>query len=281
MRTAEPLSDTEVDRFVADGFVPLRGAFAPSIARIGCERLWSVVRRQLPGFDPEDPTTWPGPFVSVPGSGAAPFRRALTSGRLTAAFDQLVGVGRWLPHAGLGPFPIRLPHPGESPPLVWHVDASYVRGEGDWRLDVGSRRRALLLLMLFTDVGVHDAPTLLRVGSHLDVPPVLVERGRDGMHFAEVVPRLPELDRRPIALATGRAGDVYLCHPFLVHTPDRNRGSRPRVVATPVLEARSRLRIARSSRDVSPVELAVKISLGRARPAEQVLDAFAGPAPRP
>ena len=30
---------------------------------------------------------------------------------------------------------------------------------------------------------------------------------------------------------TGAAGDVYLCHPFLVHAAQRHRGSSPRVLS--------------------------------------------------
>jgi len=32
-----------------------------------------------------------------------------------------------------------------------------------------------------------------------------------------VVSHLPQLHDRPLAWATGHAGDVYLCHPFIVH----------------------------------------------------------------
>ena len=37
--------------------------------------------------------------------------------------------------------------------------------------------RALLMLFLFSEVGEDDAPTRIRVGSHLDVPPVLAPHG--------------------------------------------------------------------------------------------------------
>jgi hypothetical protein len=33
---------------------------------------------------------------------------------------------------------------------------------------------------------------------------------------------------RPEALATGEAGTVYLCHPFLVHAAQRHQGTTPR-----------------------------------------------------
>ncbi len=36
---------------------------------------------------------------------------------------------------------------------------------------------------------------------------------------------------RPEALATGEAGTVYLCHPFLVHSAQPHRGTHPRFMA--------------------------------------------------
>jgi hypothetical protein len=39
---------------------------------------------------------------------------------------------------------------------------------------------------------------------------------------------------RRAAEATGRAGDVYLCHPFIVHTATwPHRGTAPRMIAQP------------------------------------------------
>ena len=40
--------------------------------------------------------------------------------------------------------------------------------------------------------------------------------------------------QRPRARATGQAGDVYVCHPFLVHRATwPHLGSRPRMIAQP------------------------------------------------
>ena len=67
------------------------------------------------------------------------------------------------------------------------------------------------MLFLFSDVGEDDAPTRIRVGSHL-IPLLLAPFGKDGtpqLQLAET-----GADRR-IALATGEAGTVHLCHPFL------------------------------------------------------------------
>src|SRR5439155_16525504 len=83
---------------------------------------------------------------------------------------------------------------------------------------VQSRGRGLLALFLFSDVGDQDAPTEILVGSHLDVPRVLAPFGERGVWNGDVARELPASTfRRVRAHATGRAGDVYICHPFLVH----------------------------------------------------------------
>jgi hypothetical protein len=44
----------------------------------------------------------------------------------------------------------------------------------------------------------------------------------------------PSVLCRRAAEATGRAGDVYLCHPFIVHTATwPHRGTSPRMMAQP------------------------------------------------
>lgn len=80
------------------------------------------------------------------------------------------------------------------------------------RLNVFSRGRALLMLFLFSDVGPDDAPTRIRVGSHLDVARLLQPAGETGLSFMEPADKLSPTAERPLALATGQAGDVYLSH---------------------------------------------------------------------
>ena len=40
---------------------------------------------------------------------------------------------------------------------------------------------------------------------------------------------------RSVVTATGDAGTVYLCHPFLVHAAQPHRGKHPRFLAQPPL----------------------------------------------
>jgi hypothetical protein len=112
-------------------------------------------------------------------------------------------------------------------------------------------------IVLLTDVGDGDSPTEVIVGSHLDVPDRLAPFGAEGMRFLRVVGSLPSSTfDRPSAFLTGAAGDVYLCHPFLVHRgggPHRGRGLR--VIATPHLDLD--VPFALDPADASPVEQAI------------------------
>jgi hypothetical protein len=67
----------------------------------------------------------------------------------------------------------------------------------------------------------------------------------------------------PAAHATGRAGDIYLCHPFIVHTATwPHRGAAPRMIAQPAVHVRDGFAIDGS--DPSPVARAIVAGLAMA-----------------
>jgi Phytanoyl-CoA dioxygenase (PhyH) len=255
------LSRAEIDQFIEEGFLRLEHAFPRELADEGRELLWRGT-----GCKPGDPATWAQPVVRLGYLGQEPFRRAVNTPRLHAAFDQLVGPGRWLPRIDLGTFPIRFPSPDAPGDDGWHVDASFP-GEDpssffSWRVNVASQGRALLMLFLFSDVGQDDAPTRIRVGSHLDVARLLEPAGEQGLSFLEVAQRLDTTAGHPVAFATGEAGTVYLCHPFLVHAAQPHRGTRPRFMAQPPLHSTQPFQLHREDGAWSPVESAVRLGLG-------------------
>src|SRR5262249_27010037 len=137
----------------------------------------------------------------------------------------------------------------------WHIDGSYQVDGALW-VNVHSRLRGLLALFLFTDVGDNDAPTELIVGSHLDVPRVLAPYGERGVEFN--IGDLPAATfERPRAFATGAAGDVYVCHPFIVHRATwPHRGTTPRMIAQPEIGHHEPFALLDRA-DVCPVERAI------------------------
>jgi Phytanoyl-CoA dioxygenase (PhyH) len=261
--TTRVLSDAQIAQFIRDGFTAIVGAFPREVADAGRAILW-----QETGCDPHDPTTWTQPVIRLGLYGHAPFVTAANMPILHHAFDQLVGRGRWLPRRNLGTFPIRFPSPHDPGDTGWHIDVSFATAASDphdfltWRANVTSQGRALLLLFLFSDVGLDEAPTRLRAGSHLDIARQLAPAGAAGLSLRELAAHgFAETAGRPEVVATGEAGTVYLCHPFLVHAAQPHRGRRPRFLAQPPLLPAAPLVIERESGAYSPVEHAIRNAL--------------------
>ena len=197
--------------------------------------------------------------------GLEPFKTAANTNILHNAFDQLAGKGNWLPRTTLGSFPIRFPHKAPATDTGWHVDASFpgddVHNYLEWRINIQSKGRALLMLFLFSDVAEHDAPTIIKKGSHWDVAKMLEPEGEKGLSFLELAQRLDALPSGDAVWATGKAGTVYLCHPFIVHAAQDHRGTQPKFMAQPPLLTRQGFNIYKPAAELFPVEKAIAWSL--------------------
>jgi Phytanoyl-CoA dioxygenase (PhyH) len=247
-----------VSGFVRDGYLAVRGAFDAATAVACRELIWESLRGQ--GIDARDPDSWP-PVAHIGSLVAEPFTAAGTSPALTAAYDELIGQGRWTPpvNAG-GAVVVRFPSPGRAN-SGYHIEGSY-DGPGGYRVNIRSRARGLLALLLFTDVGPDDAPTRLVCGSHLYVPEFLAPYGEPGTN-ADAEFWRPSVLCRPVAHATGQAGDAFLCHPFLIHTATwPHQGTGPRMVAQPAVHVRDGFALDGS--DPSPVAQAIIAGLAMA-----------------
>lgn len=252
------LTTAQIDAFVADGFARIDDAFSRDIAEQCLEILWKDT-----GVDRQDSRTWTKPVIRLGGHAQQPFRDAANSPVLTAAYDQLVGPGRWLAPGGLGTFPIRFPSADSPDDAGWHVDASIAGDDpNDFfsvRVNIASKGRALLMLFLFTETGEADAPTRIRVGSHQSFARHVVAKGERGVSLRELITEGYDwVEGLPEVLATGGPGTVYLCHPFLIHSAQPHRGTRPRVMAQPPLFPRGDFDI---ERGISPVERAIREAL--------------------
>lgn len=227
------LADEEISAFLADGFVAVRGA-VPAAVVAGCrEVVWSELESR--GVLRDDPATWTAPVVRISCPEGGPFAVAGTAPRLWEAYDQLIGPDRWRHREGVGgTIPVRFPSEADPGDAGWHIESSYRVADG-WWVNVGSRERGLLSIFLLTDAGADSVPTRLRPGSHLDVPAILAPAGAAGLPGPEAAVRAAAATaHHPTVLATGRAGDVFLCHPFLVHAASwPHRGRFPRMIAQP------------------------------------------------
>lgn len=256
---ARVIDDAQISHFIERGYVRLDHAFPPALAEEARAILW----RDL-GCDPDDPAGWTKPVIRLGMYTDAPFVAAANTPRLHGAFDQLVGAGRWLPCRAMGTFPVRFPSPEDPGDAGWHVDVSFgfdVPDFMNWRINLASKGRALLLLFLFSDVGPDDAPTRIRAGSHRDIARQLAPAGEAGLSLRDLAADgFAGSAGRDEVLATGQAGTVYLCHPFLVHAAQPHRGTRPRFLAQPPLLPREPFRLDRPDA-CSPVETAIRQAL--------------------
>lgn len=261
MPNLEPtLSPAQLESFIADGVVRIDNAFPAALADEARAILWRDT-----GCDPDNPATWTRPVVRLGQYAQPPFVAAANTERLHSAYNQLVGTGRWLPPRALGTFPVRFPSPDDPGDAGWHVDVSFGFDNPDfmsWRANVTSQGRALLMLFLFSDVGERDAPTRIRLGSHLDIARQLAPAGDAGLTLGELATQgFAETAHRPEILATGPAGTVYLCHPFLVHAAQPHHGTQPRFMAQPPLLPATPLALDRPDGDYSPVETAIRTAI--------------------
>ena len=234
MPQAGALGPAQIEQFITDGFVRVDHAFPRELADEARVVLWKAT-----GCNPDDPRTWTQPVIRLGGFTELPFIEAANTPRLHAAFDQLVGPGRWRRPAAMGTFPVRFPSAADPGDAGWHIDASFGTDAPDfmsWRANRHSKGRALLMLFLFSDVSQHDAPTRIRVGSHADIARQLAPAGEEGLTLGQLAADgFAGSAHRPVVTATGDAGTVYLCHPFLVHGAQPNLGGRPRFLAQPPL----------------------------------------------
>ncbi|MGE0325745.1 MAG: phytanoyl-CoA dioxygenase family protein [Polyangiaceae bacterium] len=251
----------QLEAFLSQGFLALPGALDPSTVR-GAREAVLAAAEQAGGAQQSVVRIAPVHPACA---------RALASPTLEAAYDLLLGAGRWQPRSDLGTCVVRFPATTVAPDTGWHVDAGFGwETEADfmqWRVNVRSRGRALLLLVLLSDVGEDDAPTRLLVGSHLRLARHLAQHGESGQTLQELVdsgvlePRSGE-----VALATGAAGTVFVCHPFLIHAAQDHRGKNPRAIAQPAIFAPGELSL--DSDPPNAVERAIHDAIGSRRSSE-------------
>ena len=254
------MAPAQIEQFITDGFIRIDDAFPRTLADEARAILWRAT-----GCRPADPATWTQPVIRLGMFTQAPLVEAANTTRLHAAYDQLVGRGRWRQPAAMGTFPVRFPSAADPGDTGWHIDVSFGTDTPDfmsWRANIHSKGRALLMLFLFSDVGERDAPTLIRVGSHADIARQLAPAGEHGLTLAELArDGFAASAHRPVVTATGDAGTVYLCHPFLVHAAQPHQGEHPRFLAQPPL-----LPVDPDNRhpgDLSPVKEATARALGQ------------------
>lgn len=258
------LTAEEIDAFITDGFVTVREAVPATVAAACQDVIWSELAKH--GVRRDDRSTWTAPLVRISCPEGGPFTQAGTALPLQEACDQLLGPGRWWHRRGVGgSVPVRFPSEQDPGDTAWHLDGGY-ESDGQQRINIGGRGGGLLALFLFSDVDSRSAPRRLRPGSHLDVARILAKAGDRGLEWGEAARQAAQASaHRPVALATGQARDVFLCHQLLVHAASwPHQGDIPRIMAQPSVALLGEYRLpGRPAMPPTPAEQAIATGTGR------------------
>lgn len=263
------LTDEQVEHFLTRGYVHLRECFSRKIAKKMTDHAFERL-----GFDRDDPSTWKNTYISMPPS--MKFNPAKLSPRAWGAACDLVGGEERIWPGCLGywgnNFVANLGHGADSPwdpptsPRVdgWHKD-------GDWfHHFLDSPEQALLPIFIWSDIEHKGGGTFLAVDSVPVVARLLAE------HPEGVVPQA--LGNQPVDMPsirslisqckdyvelTGRAGDVVLVNPFMLHSASQNHLGVPRFISNPALSILEPMNFNRDNpNEFSIMERAILHALG-------------------
>jgi tetratricopeptide (TPR) repeat protein len=262
------LSTDQIEQFMVEGYVHLRGAFprelAESIVAGAHRRLREDPRRwlagkqaepraaELAGYHPEDPSTWPEGRLDI--LGERKFTMSEFSPFAERAVFQLLGdaarirTRSWTSNL-IAQYPRRVPvHSWVPTPdqESWHLDSPSTHTRLD-QLHTG-----LLVFIVFSDLLPASGNTWLALDSPAKVARTLAA-APEGVDFCsdEAGPAITRTCERFFEL-TGEAGDLLLVHPLMLHSASPNPSPRIRFLGNPMVYMQEPLDYRRA--DASPVE---------------------------
>lgn len=244
------LTEKEVDDFVRNGFLVVRGAFPRAVA----EEIVDLVWHEAP-IDRHDRSTWTKARHTIEKTFVNDTTRRLYTDRIHHAFDDLLGEGRYPLSEQLGYSLINLPG-FDAPPWSgkgWHVDGAHFQHH------LHSKEQGLVGLFLFTDILPEGGGTAVRPGSHQIVASLLQKAGPEGLSCAELSGQAESATAHlPIREVTGEAGDMVVMHPLTYHGSSSNCSDRVRIASNICVPLHEEMNLRRENPDdYSPVEKAI------------------------
>ncbi|MGH3392769.1 MAG: hypothetical protein ACRDOO_28205 [Actinomadura sp.] len=252
------LSDEQARHFLDKGYVVLHDCFSREAAEAYTETIWTRL-----GYDRDDPSTWAEPSVHMPN------HRQLDVGEFApkawaVVCDLLGGEERVAgPYTWGDGFIVNLRQGADRPwePATprspgWHKDGDFFRHFLD------SPEQGLLTLVLWSDVRHQGGATFVAADSVGPVARFLAEHP-EGVHPHDFP--IPELIGRctEFVEATGRVGDVFLLHPYVLHAKAQNLLRLPRFITNPPVRLAEPMRFDRPDpSEFSLVEQAILRGLG-------------------
>ncbi|KAG8805494.1 hypothetical protein FRC17_005481 [Serendipita sp. 399] len=274
--TYQILTPEQIEHFLEHGYVVIRSAFTREQAAEATKDVWTRL-----GYDPDDTSTWVSERVNMPwhrrfavqefaprawgaicdllggeervDEGASSWSDGFICNFGTVEFEQALAGAR--ENGGGGEDRIKRELNDPKKLTNWHVD-------GDFFVHfLDSREQALLVIPLFSDVEEDGGGTMI-------CPDGIGRLGKWLMdHPQGVYPRMrpvdePEGDFTELSWynttiqgcsdfrqMTGKAGDVVLMHPFMLHSASRNLLRTHRIITNPPVGLREPFNYDRENRD--------------------------------
>ncbi len=265
------LTEEQVEQFLTQGYVVIRDCFTPEAAAEYTRTIWDRL-----GYDEHDQSTWAEPSIHMPAHRSIDVRTFAP--KAWYAVCDLVGgaerISTERPYTWNDAFIVNLwegaDRPWEPPSPAapgWHKDGDFFRHYLD------SPEQGLLTLVLWSDVHHQGGATFVATDSVGPVARFLAEHPQGAYPFEEAtgsdpnVPVIPHADLiaqcSTFVEATGRVGDVYLLHPFILHAKAQNVRRLPRFITNPPVTLAEPMRFDREDpAEFSLVEQAVLRALG-------------------
>lgn len=247
-----PLSQNQIEQFLNEGHIVLRGCFSRESAAPLVDDAW-----QQMGYDRHDASTWSEPLKFMMPTFAPSL--ADFAPQLWGAMQQLVGgadnlnkpdmsIGQWVVNLWRGRDEVWTP---PSPQVNgWHVDGIFFRHFLD------SPEQCLLVTPLFSDVAPRGGGTVFAPDSIAVMARFLAEHP-EGVLMREFPFKELVSQCRDFRELTGEVGDAVIFHPLMLHSFSQNHSGRARFITNIGLGLREPMRFEREDNNYSSVERAI------------------------
>ncbi|HZP83548.1 MAG TPA: phytanoyl-CoA dioxygenase family protein [Chthonomonadaceae bacterium] len=256
------LTEAQREQFLTRGHVVLHDCFPREVA----QEMTAQAFVRL-GYDPDDPATWEKSRIHMPTANRYPLQEFAPKA-WQAACELLGGAERLKQPVNIGDGFIINFRDGQDKP--WQPPSAQSPGwhkDGDWFLHfLDSPEQGLLTLILWSDIEPQGGGTFVACDSVGPVARFLAAHP-EGVAYAEgytrfdFVPMLAEC--HDFIECTGRAGDIVLLHPFMLHASSQNLSGTPRFLTNPCFSLQEPMNFNRANPDdFSLVEQAALRGLG-------------------
>jgi len=228
------LSSEQIDHWMEHGYIVIPGAIDPSYIAKFTADLWVRI-----GYDEHDKSTWEQERLHLPWHHSE-HASVLAPNAWRAMCDLMRGTDKLEPLCeewkdnfilNLGtPELTKENHPAPRDLDNWHVD-------GDWfRHFLDSPEQSLLMIALYSDINPGGGATYISPDGIRLIGKILLDHPEGllspkypgGFRWSSVVPQCNEF----IEL-TGKAGDVVILHPLMLHTASKNWKREVRIITNP------------------------------------------------